>query len=245
MRERAHFGRSAILLKRNLVIIFRRGIVLIHTNAHCLLRDRWPNFYTKVRSDSSQFEDDVDASGDLCDHSIEDLKPSLQILKFPQHNEHIDNARDTIHEHGREIAEAVIAQVLQCPLRRLKRLLGVAEEEEREVGRMFLGWADALHEIGLSISHSSYHKHAASIASNADMPGFEDKYYYGRNPTDSILVNYRNLHKQDTDYVGGFTTFAGAYRVKGDEEHAPEPVGAKYKEAMTDLGGCDCTPVQD
>ena len=37
---------------------------------------------------------------------------------------------------------------------------------------MFLGWAAALHEIGLSISHSAYHKHSAYIASNADMPGF-------------------------------------------------------------------------
>ncbi len=33
----------------------------------------------------------------------------------------------------------------------------------------------------------------------------EDKYYYGRNPTEPIIANYRNLHKQDTDYVGGFT----------------------------------------
>ena len=37
---------------------------------------------------------------------------------------------------------------------------------------MFLGWAAALHEIGLSISHSAYHKHSAYIASHADMPGF-------------------------------------------------------------------------
>lgn len=47
-----------------------------------------------------------------------------------------------------------------------------ADEEAREEGRMFLGWAAALHEIGLSISHSAYHKHSAYIASNADMPGF-------------------------------------------------------------------------
>lgn len=46
------------------------------------------------------------------------------------------------------------------------------DEEAREEGRMFLGWAAALHEIGLSISHSAYHKHSAYIASNADMPGF-------------------------------------------------------------------------
>ena len=42
----------------------------------------------------------------------------------------------------------------------------------REENRMFLAWAAALHEIGLSISHSAYHKHSAYITSNADMPGF-------------------------------------------------------------------------
>jgi exopolyphosphatase/guanosine-5'-triphosphate,3'-diphosphate pyrophosphatase len=46
------------------------------------------------------------------------------------------------------------------------------DEERRVENRMFIGWAAALHEIGLSISHSAYHKHSAYIASNADMPGF-------------------------------------------------------------------------
>jgi exopolyphosphatase/guanosine-5'-triphosphate,3'-diphosphate pyrophosphatase len=47
-----------------------------------------------------------------------------------------------------------------------------SNDEIRAESRMFLEWAAALHEIGLSISHSAYHKHSAYIASNADMPGF-------------------------------------------------------------------------
>jgi len=35
-----------------------------------------------------------------------------------------------------------------------------------------LGWSGLLHEIGLVISHSSYHKHAAYMIENADLPGF-------------------------------------------------------------------------
>ena len=35
-----------------------------------------------------------------------------------------------------------------------------------------LRWAAQLHEVGLSISHSAYHKHSAYIVANADMPGF-------------------------------------------------------------------------
>src|SRR5258708_25052314 len=46
------------------------------------------------------------------------------------------------------------------------------DPERRIENRMFLGWSAALHEIGLSISHSAYHKHSAYIASHADMPGF-------------------------------------------------------------------------
>lgn len=35
-----------------------------------------------------------------------------------------------------------------------------------------LSWACHLHEIGLTLSHSSFHKHGAYILANADMPGF-------------------------------------------------------------------------
>ncbi|KAI5913524.1 exopolyphosphatase [Thauera sp. 2A1] len=38
--------------------------------------------------------------------------------------------------------------------------------------RRFLRWAALLHEIGISVAHSSYHKHSAYILGNADMPGF-------------------------------------------------------------------------
>ena len=38
-----------------------------------------------------------------------------------------------------------------------------------------LKWACGLHEIGISIAHSSYHKHSAYIVANADMPGFSKR----------------------------------------------------------------------
>ncbi|WP_087686767.1 exopolyphosphatase [Pandoraea sp. PE-S2R-1] len=59
----------------------------------------------------------------------------------------------------------------------LYRQLPVAGDETdaddgREEDEALLGWASSLHEMGLSISHSAYHKHSAYIGSNADMPGF-------------------------------------------------------------------------
>ncbi len=72
-----------------------------------------------------------------------------------------------------------------------------------------------------------FHNYRASIG--ADIPGFEDKYYSGRNPTEPIIANYRNLYKHDMDYVGGFTTFMGAYRTRGDEMKIETALGAEIK----------------
>jgi exopolyphosphatase/guanosine-5'-triphosphate,3'-diphosphate pyrophosphatase len=37
---------------------------------------------------------------------------------------------------------------------------------------LLLSWAARLHEIGLDVSHSHYHKHGAYLLEHADMPGF-------------------------------------------------------------------------
>ncbi len=43
---------------------------------------------------------------------------------------------------------------------------------EAQTDAQVLVWAARLHEIGISVAHSSYHKHSAYILANADMPGF-------------------------------------------------------------------------
>ena len=45
-------------------------------------------------------------------------------------------------------------------------------EIQRQHETQLLSWAARLHEVGISISYSGYHKHSAYIAQNADMPGF-------------------------------------------------------------------------
>lgn len=64
-----------------------------------------------------------------------------------------------------------------------ERVMGLAEQLYRMVsGDEFdanmlkrLGWAARLHEIGLTIAHTAYHKHSAYILQNADMPGFSKR----------------------------------------------------------------------
>jgi len=41
-----------------------------------------------------------------------------------------------------------------------------------EVYVKYLNWSALLHEAGLVVSHSSYHKHSAYLIANADLPGF-------------------------------------------------------------------------
>ncbi len=48
-------------------------------------------------------------------------------------------------------------------------------EQLDETALQYLDWAARLHEIGISVAHSGYHKHSAYILANADMPGFSRK----------------------------------------------------------------------
>ncbi|HXY77132.1 MAG TPA: exopolyphosphatase [Steroidobacteraceae bacterium] len=43
---------------------------------------------------------------------------------------------------------------------------------EEPLAHLALKWAARLHEIGLDVSHSGYHRHGAYLVENADMPGF-------------------------------------------------------------------------
>lgn len=85
---------------------------------------------------------------------------------------------------------------------------------------------------GLLGKYIAHHNYRASA--NGAIAGFEDKYFYGRNPTECILANFRNLGKQEMDFVGGYTTFTGAYRER--DEPTTERVGGQYKDALAQPG---------
>ena len=63
------------------------------------------------------------------------------------------------------------ARVAHTALALLNQLVP-ASQEEGHADAQFLVWAARLHELGISVAHSSYHKHSAYIIANADMPGF-------------------------------------------------------------------------
>jgi exopolyphosphatase/guanosine-5'-triphosphate,3'-diphosphate pyrophosphatase len=56
-----------------------------------------------------------------------------------------------------------------------------------------LHWAGLLHEVGLVVSHSGYHKHAAYMIANADLPGFSAREQ--RVMSNLVLAQKGNLRK--------------------------------------------------
>lgn len=71
------------------------------------------------------------------------------------------------YEVDRRQAERIAATALG-----FYRQLRPQDDIETSPAAQFLAWSARLHEIGVSVAHSSYHKHSAYILANADMPGF-------------------------------------------------------------------------
>jgi choline dehydrogenase-like flavoprotein len=88
---------------------------------------------------------------------------------------------------------------------------------------------------GLLGKYVCFQNYRGSVSGTID--GYEDKYYYGRKPAESMMANFRNLHKQDTDFVGGYMAFMGASRVRETGGQLAEQIGADYKAALSEPGG--------
>lgn len=93
--------------------------------------------------------------------------------------------------------------------------------------------------------------HHKGISASAKVEGFEDWYYSGRRPTPIYIPRFANVTKQDSPFLRGYHFGASAYRSRGIP--AEEPIGAAFKEAMTEPGGWqigiyafgECLPYSD
>jgi len=86
-------------------------------------------------------------------------------------------------------------------------------------------------DSGLLGKFMAFQNYRASVHGRYE--GFEDHYYFGRNPTNPMIPNYRNLHKQDTDYIGGFMTFVYSNRGRNRWD---EGIGADLKNSLSEPG---------
>lgn len=85
--------------------------------------------------------------------------------------------------------------------------------------------------LGKYICHHNYRAGLGGI-----FGGFRDKYYKVSKPAESIIPNFRNVHKQDTDFVGGYVIFSGGFREKLSERGLRSAIGADFKKAVSEPG---------
>jgi choline dehydrogenase-like flavoprotein len=67
----------------------------------------------------------------------------------------------------------------------------------------------------------------------ATFEGHEDSYYYGRRPTAVMMPNFRNVHRQETDFKRGYMVFYTATRQGWGHGTTGPQIGAEYKDAIT------------
>jgi choline dehydrogenase-like flavoprotein len=79
----------------------------------------------------------------------------------------------------------------------------------------------------------AFQNYRGSLSASIDGPA--DKYYFGRRPVSPLMPSFRNVHKQETDFLRGYLVFWGAYRNRGKETDGIA-IGAGYKEALSETG---------
>ncbi len=75
--------------------------------------------------------------------------------------------------------------------------------------------------------------HHKGLAISANVDGFEDKYYYGRRPTNVYIPRFRNVTRKDAGFIRGYHFGGNASRSRSD---GGVSIGAELKEAMTEPG---------
>ena len=143
-----------------------------------------------------------------------------------------------------------VARVTMTALRLLHQILPESRDPEH-VDAQFLAWSARLHEIGISVAHSSYHKHSAYILANADMPGFSRRDQQRlarivlghRGKLERIALAARDL--ADWRLIFALRTASLLHRARDDDHELPvvaAPMAAGFELAV-DAGWLEGAPL--
>ena len=83
---------------------------------------------------------------------------------------------------------------------------------------------------GLLGKFVAFHNYRGTVS--ATFEGYEDTYYYGRRPTAIMMPSFRNVRKQEEDFMRGYMSFYTASRASTRSES----IGAELKEAVSKPG---------
>ena len=87
---------------------------------------------------------------------------------------------------------------------------------------------------GLLGKYIAFQNYRGTLSANMD--GFLDSYYYGRRPCAVMMPNFRNVHKQETDFLRGYMVFFSAYRGGWGRHVDGDQMGENFKMNETQPG---------
>ena len=87
---------------------------------------------------------------------------------------------------------------------------------------------------GLLGKFVAFHNYRGTLS--ASMDGYLDSYYYGRRPTAIMMPNFRNVYKQEMDFLRGYMTFYSVMRAGWGHATDGPQIGGGYKEAISEPG---------
>ncbi len=85
-------------------------------------------------------------------------------------------------------------------------------------------------DSGILGQYLAFHNYRGSVSASYDGP--KDKYYYGRRPTQVMMPNFRNVEKQEMDFLRGYMVHFGAGRGRAGSDG----IGGAFKDALTEVG---------
>ena len=88
---------------------------------------------------------------------------------------------------------------------------------------------------GLLGKYIAFHEYRGNITATLD--GYDDKYEYGRKPTAAMLPNFRNVYKQEMDFLRGYMVHYSASRPNWQQGYGKEGIGVEFKNELIDPGG--------
>jgi choline dehydrogenase-like flavoprotein len=97
-------------------------------------------------------------------------------------------------------------------------------------------WPDGLGSSSGELGHNLMDHHFRAGASG-EMPGYEDKYVYGRRANGIYVPRFRNLNGEKRDYIRGFGYQGSAGRQGWSRDIAEMSIGGDLKDALTEPGG--------
>src|SRR5258708_22176337 len=78
--------------------------------------------------------------------------------------------------------------------------------------------------------------HHFRCGAEGNLPGLDDKYYYGRRPNGIYVPRFRNLFGEKRNYLRGFGYQGAASREGWGRQIAELNIGAEFKEALGEPG---------